>query len=122
MAADPNAVADEGTLTFDLGNLFEENSVEIKQIDTTYIQDSDFINLMNDVGANNTKIQQNPGADVAIADDAASAEIPKGNRFLDLNDNKINEIANLNTKQKTKKQTIWGLKVFQGTFHCLFIV
>ena len=62
MAVDPNAIADEGTLTFDLGNVFEENTVEIEQINTAYIQDSDLINLMNNVGANNTKIQQNPGA------------------------------------------------------------
>ena len=63
-----------------------------------------------------------PHHDAAIADDTASTEIQKGNRFLDLNNAEIDEIANLNTKQKIKKQTIWGVKVFRGTFHCLFIL
>ena len=51
-----------------------------------------------------------------IADNIDAKVKPKSNKFPDLTDEQIDEIANYNTKQKNKKQAIWGVKVFRGSY------
>ena len=115
MAVVPTDTTEETTLTFNLGLLFDENSVEVEQLDATYIQDSELVQLIENVNANSAQIEQIQVVPNQDVDDAGSEVKPKSKRFPDINDQQIDEIANYNTKQKTKKQTIWGVKVFRGT-------
>ena len=57
MAAVPNAVGEEDAITciFDLGNLFDQNDVEVNELDGTFVGDSDLLNLINDVSQNQSR-------------------------------------------------------------------
>ena len=49
MAAVPNAEADEPSFSIDLNDTFKLNEVEMKELDTEYVQDSDLNDLMDSV-------------------------------------------------------------------------
>ena len=69
MAAVPNAAAEDDAFTFDLGNIFYQNEVEVDELNGTFVGDSDLIDLMNRVNENNKEFQQKPPAVEPQADD-----------------------------------------------------
>ena len=109
MAVVPNADACEPVFSIDLASISGVENVEMKQLDTKFIQDSDLNALMDEVSADKLQKVQNPGAPVSLKDDAQSEVNAKKKRFVKLTDEEIDEIANFNTKSKTNKEAI-GLR------------
>ena len=52
--------------------------------------------------------------DVHIDQNAQKENVP--GRFPELSTDEIDRIANNTVKLKTRKQTIWGIKVFKGNY------
>ena len=114
MAVGSNAGTDDPTFLIDLGQIFGKENVEMDELDTEDIPDANLVDLMKGINENNPPIVQKPQPSSAVADDIKPRVKVQSKRFLDLNDQEIDEIADFNTKSKTKKETNWGVKVLHS--------
>ena len=67
------------------------------------------LELLEDVHQNNDAIIQNPGAPLPNAEHNSTEQ----SRFKDLTDGKVDDLALNTCKNKTHKQTNWGVKVLR---------
>ena len=89
MAAELNA--EDSSYFFDLGNLFNEENVEIEQLDGDYVQDSELNDLMNSVQQNAQIIDENQAPTASVAADTKTELSTKSSRFLKLTEDEIDK-------------------------------
>ena len=103
MAQNYDNLADNVVTNFDLQNFFDSNETEMTQLDETHVEDSAFVELMQNVASTSSKTDKTK--EVPTAAEGYPVCFPV------LTKHDIDEIASNVVKPKTKKQTIWGIRV-----------
>ena len=115
--------ANDPVISFDLDYFFDEKQNEIDVIDESEVTDSDLGQLLDNVQDNFPELMQkepalNLTAEVPAEVQPAKVQTPK--RFPILTEKQVDDTANNTVKAKTRKQTVWGVKVFIGTVKYIF--
>ena len=106
---------DKGSLTFDLTTFFDENKESLQEFNEEEIQDNDLAVLVSSINSNRGVI----AFEEEILDDAqnlADETVKYQNRFDEVTEDYLDELASETVKKKTKKQTVWVVKVFRSKF------
>ena len=108
----------EPVFTLDLDLNIDENSLNLSEIDSTYVADSDLMELVDSINENESKSDENPSAQNQQADDIGLNY--KSKQFETPTEEQVDEIALNTCKKATHKQTTWGINVFKGKL--IFII
>ena len=98
---------------FDLLSFLSENSTDMTEISADTIDYDQLNNLISNVQPEiQTEVQEN-SENLALADEKSCAE---ENRFEDITDEQINQIASATAAKATHKQTKWAINIFTGKY------
>ena len=114
--------ADERVVSFEIGDIFNDNSINFEEINTSEVTDSELSEIILD---GNLLLQQNAMPSDTGNKDQNKAEnsdkitpnstTPKQNRFKIVSNEEVDTIAGKTCKKAMHKQTDWGVKVLRGT-------
>ena len=120
MAEGTQLPEDNTAITFDLNSFFDENQDNIEIVSENDVPDSILGELMDSVNQTFPELAQNQGASASSTATAEPQKQVLNRRFPVLSTEEIDDIANNTCKKKTRKQTVWGIKVFRGNYNLLF--
>ena len=103
--------AEDNIISFDLDHDLNFDDTELVPLESSDVPDAVLMELMNNTGVNSDQNKENVSAKKSEADDSAQIQ---STRFPMLSKDQIDDIASNAIKPKTKKQTMWGIKVFRG--------
>ena len=106
---------DKGSLIFDLTTFFDENKESLQEFNEEEIQENDLAELVSSINSNRGVI----AFEEEILDDAQNLgdeTVKYQNRFDEVTEDYLDELASETVKKKTKKQTVWVVKVFRSKF------
>lgn len=111
MANAEDFAADNNNFNYAFADMFLENPVNLQEINVQDIQDADNQFEEQYIASNEkTYAELNP---VPQQQTANSGNVPDAE---ELNQDQIDEIEELQFAPKTKKQTLWGVKIFRGVY------
>ena len=110
MAGCTEETADDDVISFELGDIFKSNNIKFDEINENDVPDALLAELLDHVQQGKDTIQENPTGHLLDADQSGT----EPNRFIDLTDGEIDDLALNTCKKKTHKQTNWGVKVLRG--------
>ena len=110
------AQSDEVQICFDLGINIEDLDIQISELDVSEIPDNILADVMVNFTQENTSLIENQSENKMAKQvpDVQPKKKSKKKRFAVLSPEEIDEIALNNHAPKTKKQTVWGVRVFRG--------
>ena len=100
----------DGVVTFDLGDLFDDNVTQIEQFNEEGINDTDLIHFVSNLITEQSKnVAFHNEMEDTEADDTCDGD--QNNQFNEVDDEYLDELASEIHKKCTKKQTNWAVKV-----------
>ena len=106
--------ADKNVVSFDILDIFNENTTEMEQIDPNQLPDNVLQEILNNENFENENNVTEAKAQVSLEQDDSQGSEAKSNRFRPVTKTDVDDIASRSVKKKTHKQTVWGVKIFQG--------
>ena len=99
------AKADDFPITFNLGEIFDENSLNDEEIQQVTVPSDVVEGLNQEIAAQNEHLTEKDGTTDPMENES---------RFDSLNDDEIDKIAGASNAKNTHNQTKWAVKVFRG--------
>ena len=114
MAESVLAGADNDVISFNLQDIFDESAGNINVFNEQEVPDAELSTLMDQIQGNFPQILENAQTPEVATTESVPKEVKKLNSFPVLSVEQIEEIASHTVKDKTRKETVWGVKVFNG--------
>ena len=104
---------EELPISFDIGINFNEDSIDLQEIDGENIPDAVLNELMDNVSTDFKENSPREATNICTADNITKNK-PK--HFEVFTSEEIDEIGSSLVAKKTHRQTHWGVKVLRGTY------